>query len=793
VAELGELLFQEQERAVFLQVEPEIDLSALLDSLQAQATLRGFRVHHARPCSRSLPFEAFGDALLALEDPEFPDSDAPAWDDLGILPSIAREAYLDAAELALGEAPVLFLFEGIEALDALSRALLLRLLRSGQSHRFVLASEGPWCLPIEAPPRLPVQRLRGYELEALLKATLAVSRLPSGLVEAFQERGQHDPWTLEQQLASLLERGFLVRDGEGLWRACRGAGRLGAADLLPIDRLLPERLERVPAVARRLLAAVALLREPAPLPWLLRVADLEAEEPAALEALEWLLRNRWLLRGSSKLLGLSVGAVEGPAVALLDGVERQRMHERALLLFRGASGLWSLGRALGHAKEAGDPGTSIDLHEEVGRLAWRQGGPREAGYHWQEAHALAVRFRAPALRLARLLRRRGIALAAVGDEPQAHQLTSQALQHLDASRPALPLALRAWSSGPKASDELSREQVLAHTQLALLLTPSSSDRLRAAWSALQLAEQLPAVPRSLALAQGVLEELIERTPLGTLSLPGLQQARRRLQQQATPPQEAVRWVRQGLFLLKQGRWPQAEQALRRGASRAQRLRAQSLWLFAVTHLALALLVQGELGQAEDLAETFVVHAFDEPDAAWLARCLRAEVALVQGRHAQALDRLVAPAPSSGRLQARVQGLRSLALLRAGQADAALQAAAQVTLDHPSLLDAEALLCALQVLCDARALRAHAPLLIRILAALRPLAEEAPILAPRLHLVDLLTGQGRHRVEAILEEARRMDLPYASAQALRVLGQQRHDQGAEEALREAEALLRRLRG
>jgi hypothetical protein len=39
----------------------------------------------------------------------------------------------------------------------------------------------------------------------------------------------------------------------------------------------------------------------------------------------------------------------------------------------------------------------------------------------------------------------------------------------------------------------------------------------------------------------------------------------------------------------------------------------------------------------------------------------------------------------------------------------------------------------------------------------------------------------------------MDLPYASAQALRVLGQQRHDQGAEEALREAEALLRRLRG
>jgi hypothetical protein len=154
---------------------------------------------------------------------------------------------------------------------------------------------------------------------------------------------------------------------------------------------------------------------------------------------------------------------------------------------------------------------------------------------------------------------------------------------------------------------------------------------------------------------------------------------------------------------------------------------------------------------------------------------------------------VAPAPSSGRLQARVQGLRSLALLRAGQADAALQAAAQATLDHPSILDAEALLCALQVLCDARALRAHAPLLHRILAALRPLAEEAPVLAPRLHLIELLTGQGRHRAEAILEEARRMDLPYTSAQVLRVLGQQRHDQGAEEALREAEALLRRLRG
>jgi hypothetical protein len=78
------------------------------------------------------------------------------------------------------------------------------------------------------------------------------------------------------------------------------------------------------------------------------------------------------------------------------------------------------------------------------------------------------------------------------------------------------------------------------------------------------------------------------------------------------------------------------------------------------------------------------------------------------------------------------------------------------------------------------------------AALRTLAESAPVLSPRVGLLELGSAQGRQRPEALLEEARRMELPHTVAMALQQVGRQAGAKEAEGALREAELLLNRLR-
>jgi tetratricopeptide (TPR) repeat protein len=789
VAEVEALIFQGREQGVFLRIEPGADVAALLEILGAQVALWGGRVHHARRAPWAVPLGAFEAALGALREPSFPDSDAPPWDDLAILPSVARTALLDAAEAAIGEDPCLFIIEDVEHLDALSRALLLRLLRSGKGYQFVLTSAHPWALPAEELPQIQIRQYTPQELAALLRSALAAPRLPAGLLDSLEARGQRTPWLLEQQLASLVDRGLLARDQIGAWRIQSGNGGsdLTPADLLPTDRLLQERMSRLSPLCRRLLAAAILLRGSSPRSWLLRVAALEDEEPAALEALEQLQRRRWLHRGAPGEVGLVAFLDEIPEGALVERGALREMHLRAAELWRGAPGVWSRSRAAFHLQQAGELAASAALHEEVGVLAWRMGAPQEAAAHWERASSLA-RSLPGAPGLPRLLRRCGLALAALGETRSALRLLQETLGSSSLASSSRSILSRGAPVHP--AGEALRELILVQTQLALLPALSPSERLRAAWSALQLAEKLPVPPRSLPLVGGVIEGLVERTPLGSLSPAALLQARRRLFPRATLPQEAFRWLQQGVYFMTHARWPQGEQALRRAASRAQQLGAQGLWLEAMSYLTFGLLNQGELGQCEELTDTFGRRAPDEPEATWGARCVRAVVALHRGRSVLVLGQLGGGTPPAC-LEARVSGLRALALLREGREAEALEEAERALRGTPSVLDAEALLGAAQAVVEAKHRRE--PLLRGLLVALRGLAQEAPVLAPRLKLIELAAGQGRHRAELIAEEARKMELPYATATALRVRGRQGRDQGAEDALKEAEEIQRWLRG
>lgn len=102
-------------------------------------------------------------------------------------------------------------------------------------------------------------------------------------------------------------------------------------------------------------------------------------------------------------------------------------------------------------------------------------------------------------------------------------------------------------------------------------------------------------------------------------------------------------------------------------------------------------------------------------------------------------------------------------------------------------------CAIQALSEAPPNPANGKIQYTLLCSLRLMADEAPVLVPRLQLAELTLGHKRHRIEAILHEARRMELLYVTASALRGVGYARRDLEAEDALGEAEALLRRLRG
>ncbi|MCU0653950.1 MAG: protein kinase [Polyangiaceae bacterium] len=777
----SELLFQEGSQGLWLQVDPRVDVTLLLDALAAQAVAREQRVHHAHPCPWGLPLGVFGMMLRYMEPPDYADGGVAPWEDLARVPSIARGAYLEAAHRHLAREPGLLVMERVDEQDELSELLLKRLLREGSGWRFLLTTTRPGSAP-GGLSTLRVGPLEDQELMQLLRAALSSSRLPPGLFQVFRGGSNRDPWGIELQLASLVDRGLLERDEIGVWRA-KVSGELTTSDLLPDTALLEERVGRLPPLALRLLGAAVLLQKAAPDGWLFELAEHDPSDPCGQEALDLLLRRRWLLKLPCGFVRLAASWVQGVVLARLGEAERRKMNLAAARWFGAVMQVWPQGRAALHLEQAGCIEESALVHERVGELAWGMGAPRDAGEHWRQALELTQQSGGAPPRRGRLRRRLALALATLGEPQKARALLALALEDLsEPKKGKFP-----WFQGEATEDTL-REQVMAYTQLALLPFLSTSERLHAAGRAMQLAEPLQPPPHSLPLAQGVLEDLLELLPLGRRASPIQPEAWRKLARRATPPQETLRWVRRGQLHLQHGRWAQAEQDLRRAASRSVRLRAQALWLQATTALALALFLQGEFDQCTELSASFERGAPDESDAPWLRRCVEAELCLQRGQPEGALAALEGVLPPA--LAPRARGLRALALRHLGRPLEAQAEAERAVPPRPTILDAESLFSAYQALQGApgAAPGAAAP----HLAALRTLAESAPVLSPRVGLLELGSGQGRQRPEALLEEARRMELPYTIAMALQQVGRQAGAKEAEGALREAELLLNRLR-
>lgn len=789
-------LFHKETRGLFLRVAPLVDLSALLGAIGAQAQRRGLRVLRASRCPWGLPLGAFAPALASMPEP--PDLS----DDEALAPAGARGALLSAAEQALAGPPALLIVEGADSLDELSLLLLARLMRLPERFKVLLAGSSP---PpgLDPLPELAVDPLESSELEELLRATLATPRPPPSLSRALQTLQQEDPWLIEQQLSSLVERKLLARDEIGVWRVSTSSSSDPAAGLLPTPELLTERLERLEPLQQALLAAAALLKVPSPPRWLLLLSGLSERDSPGLSALDVLLRRRWLTQLAEDSVGLIAGWLEAPAALLVDDQRRAEMNLRAARLLGSQRSSWARGRAAYHLIEQGETLAGARLLGGVGAQALRMGAPAAASRLLEEAHAELARGGAPPREVGRSLRWQAVALAELGQPEPARALLEEALLALG-QRP-LPRGLSALSSAllpdtpPQGDPELCAELARCNA-LLLRLWPASApvERLMLARRASAASAALEAPPAGMALASVALADLAASLPLGPLARVAEGRVLEASIALGDRSLEVRTWAQIGASRLGEGRWAEAERALGRAAQRAAELRDQRLSLDALSRLSLAFLLQGELSRCLSTARSLPSLAQDEADAPWLALLAEAEVALLQRRELHAvepLQRASQSAPSQA-LRGRACGLLAFALHRAGHRDAvetACLAAQTLPAQPPDLLAAEALHGALDVLTENRCPGPRSRDAARsLLRSLEQLARAAPVVRPRLWIQQAALDAVPRLLRAAADQARALDLPFSRAEALRRLAQLRHDDLAGRDLAAAEAILERLR-
>lgn len=780
--QIKHLLFEKGHSSVFLKTEQETDPTGIFEAITVQASARGWKVYHSTEFPWPLPFGAFEHILWALEDPTIQEPPVPSWEDVAYPVGIARTAYLDQAEQFLKNGEELYIFEHIDRLDDLSKALLIRLIQSGLPRRFLLASTQPWPFSIQAPPKVMLSGLSQEDIGILIKNLLGTPRLPPGLLQAFVERDQKDPWEIRQQLVSLIERGHLFRDEIGAWR-CSGETHhdFNAQDLLPLPKLLQERLENLPSLAWQILAAIVQLKTSAPTAWIFTMVGIAPDDSDGLEMLDLLLRDHWVIRLPLGQIALSARCLRGP-ISNVDKKILHPIHQNAIELFEVSAHHWHLGRLAHHLEQVGNTSRSAEIFEELGCKAWRMGAPVQAKRCWERA-LLLLSTGDDSLKKPRIQRRIALSLIATGELAQVQTLLANTLQDLSAILTQSP------SPPSVVLLDVQREQILVHLQSALLPNRTAIERIHSAWSALQIGEELSPTPRSLALAYSILEELL---PSASHSLPTIKPSWSQFRRLLSPSQEAAQWLRQGIHWVHYAQWPQAERILRRSVSRAYLLRSQLVWLRASIYLGLALFFQGEFLQCEEVADTLIQKAHDEPEAPSFAHFIQAEIAMQRGNYTKVVELLSDFPTTVPRHIARASGLRALALQRERQPAQVSNLAKRTLLDHPSLLEAEAVFCAIQALLEDANPRAHTALIHALLRSIQPLAKGIPVLTPRIQLVERLLKQKQYRLNTILKQARSMDIPYTTALILQEIGHTQHDQEAENALEEAETLLHRLR-
>jgi class 3 adenylate cyclase/tetratricopeptide (TPR) repeat protein len=142
--------------------------------------------------------------------------------------------------------------------------------------------------------------LRGADAARLLGAYLGGGRLPQQPEDQLLATAQGNPFYLAELVTLLMERGALVAGARGAWTLTPGSldGRLLSRDLAAV---LAARIDALPAEARSVLRAAAVIGDTVPADALAALRDRDGRPPAvaALDlerALEELLQRRMLHR-----------------------------------------------------------------------------------------------------------------------------------------------------------------------------------------------------------------------------------------------------------------------------------------------------------------------------------------------------------------------------------------------------------------------------------------------------------------------------------------------------------------
>ena len=299
--------------------------------------------------------------------------------------------------------PVAIAVDDLHWADSSSLALLEELLPVAGSHPvlLLLASRAEpdrpaWRLKEAAARNLPDRYselslgvLGGEADRALLAELVGGATLPAEVERRILDRGEGNPFYIQELVRSLVDGGALVRDGDG-WRfdATRTVE-------LPdtVEKVVLARIDRLPADRRSILDAAAVLGRQFALPVLESVLP-DADVQGALREFQRMALVHEGPRWPLAEYRFAHSLIQEAAYAGLLRRDRRELHRNAAEAIERVYADY-LGERYGllawHWAEAGDLGRAVEYHGRAGDAARRVFALREAVEHYSRALEAADR------------------------------------------------------------------------------------------------------------------------------------------------------------------------------------------------------------------------------------------------------------------------------------------------------------------------------------------------------------------------------------------------------------------
>jgi DNA-binding CsgD family transcriptional regulator/tetratricopeptide (TPR) repeat protein len=372
--------------------EPGIGKTRLLDEIARLALPRQFLSARAEclPLSTPLPFEAVLELLRGLRRSGLVDVSMP---EDGTAGSGLFTAVVGAIERAAAQRPVLVMIDDLQFSDAGTRELahycVARLAdlpvgwvlatRPGKEVEALLHH----LMRSRLATRLELGGLTQEELRELIAAWLDADAVDESLAAAIRVRSEGNAFFAEELLRTLGEQGKLVsREGVVLSEQLDG--------LVPpsVTQAVRERVKRLPAEARDVLAWASLLSEPIDPALLSALAGVQVDAEAAM------LADASLLREGAEGWRFVHAMVRDAVYTGLSRAERVRRHG----LVADALAPTDAARRAPQLAAAGRTAEAANAYLELAEGALLRGGPEDADELYRRAQKLAVEAGDAALR-----------------------------------------------------------------------------------------------------------------------------------------------------------------------------------------------------------------------------------------------------------------------------------------------------------------------------------------------------------------------------------------------------------